>query len=230
MRDTTPRHAMIAACQGLIPILAPAMPIRHAIAAADSRPRSNGEPSASRRRRSSERGCLSHALLAATVLTAMVVALPAQVHQGLQFADLGKRHLPADLDQTRAFAFGDVDGDGDLDLVVGNWGQQNRLYLNSGAGTFTDVTASRMPVDGDNTTSLVLGDVDGDGDLDLVIGNFQQQNRLYRNDGTGTFTAATTVPLPLDSDRTTSVAMGDVDGDGDLDLVFGNFLQNRLYL
>ena len=85
-------------------------------------------------------------------------------------------------------ALGDVDGDGDLDMVFGNLVQQNRLYLNTGAGFYTDATAARMPAAVDNTNAVALGDVDGDGDLDMVVGNYAEQNRLYLNDGTGTFT------------------------------------------
>ena len=81
-------------------------------------------------------------------------------------------------------AWGDVDGDGDLDLAVGNYGQPNRLYRNDG-GVLTDqrrlVRRHRMTVRA--PYSVAWGDVDGDGDLDLAVGNNGQPNRLYRNDG-----------------------------------------------
>ena len=150
------------------------------------------------------------------------------------FVDVTASHLPSTLDRSSALALGDVDGDGDLDLVVGNGdygaGSQNRLYLNNGNGVFTDVTASHMPIAIDSTDSVALGDVDGDGDQDLVVGNWGQ-NRLYLNSG-GTFSDATATNLPIDTDYTDSVALGDVDGDGDLDLVCGNSYdhQDRLYL
>ena len=95
------------------------------------------------------------------------------------FTDATVARLPVDFDFTDAVALGDVDRDGDLDIVWGN-DTQNRLYLNNGGGTFIDATAARMPVDSDWTLAVTFGDIDGDGDLDLVCGN-AGQNRLYLN-------------------------------------------------
>lgn len=124
-------------------------------------------------------------------------------------------------------AVGDVDGDLDLDVVLGTDGN-TRLLLNDGAGSFSDATA-QLPADWQYTGAVALGDVDGDDDLDLYVGNqdpgcpgCSAQDRLYLNDGLGSFTDATAGRLPVDEDLTYSVVMGDVDGDDDLDVVVGN--------
>ena len=139
-------------------------------------------------------------------LAALAVLGSSAVAQ-MQFDELRKRHLPPDSDWTSAVALGDVDADGDADLVFGNWGRQNRLYLNDGQGHFSDVTAARMPTDLHYTLAVAVGDVDSDGDSDLVFGD-AGQNRLYINDGTATFTDATAARFPTDSDWTRAVVGG----------------------
>ena len=138
--------------------------------------------------------------------------------------------------QTAAVALGDLDGDGDLDVVFANeggLGQLNNLFLNDGPERFVNAS-DRFPFHREETTCVALGDVDGDGDLDVLFGNSPTlfggaQNRLYRNDGTAHFTDATT-SLPAHSERTFAMVLTDVDGDADLDLVVQNVNQDRLYL
>jgi hypothetical protein len=150
-----------------------------------------------------------------------------------KFTDVTTAQLPVDAGSTNEIALGDVDRDGDVDLVLARGQRQQRLYLNDGKGHFTDVTATRMPVDTFDATSLALVDVDRDGDLDVVFGCFMPpQNHLYLNDGKGKFTDVTASQLPVDSAWSHFVAVGDVDRDGDLDLAFANGAnkQNALYL
>lgn len=72
--------------------------------------------------------------------------------------------------------FADIDGDGDLDLLVTAMDGPNTVFLNDGRGRFTDVTEeSGLSSDGGSTT-MALADIDGDGDLDLFVGNYKARS------------------------------------------------------
>ncbi len=64
----------------------------------------------------------------------------------------------------------DVDGDGDLDLLVTSLGGGTRLFFNDGRGHFTESLDSGL-VRRFGATSMALADIDGDGDLDLYVVN-----------------------------------------------------------
>ena len=94
---------------------------------------------------------------------------------------------------------GDVDGDGDLDLLTANAGTTAQpgntvsVRLNNGSGTFSggsNVTVGLSP------NSLALGDVDGDGDLDLLAANLAPNTVSVRlNDGSGAFSSGSNVAV-----------------------------------
>jgi hypothetical protein len=138
--------------------------------------------------------------------------------------------IGSEMDDTYSVALADMDGDGDVDVVAGNNGKTNKLYLNPGHTDFTVVTGTPIGSDKDSTRSVALADVDGDGDLDVVVGNYDQKNKLYLNKGGASGFASGSV-IGSEQDSTESVALADMDGDGDLDLVAGNKGQtNKLYL
>lgn len=125
--------------------------------------------------------------------------------------------------------FADFDRDGDLDIVIVSENRLvNEMYLNDGAGRFTNVS-DRLPLQG-WSNALAVMDLNGDGALDLLIGNYGTEG-LMINDGNGYFLDGTDRYWPdTPDDRTQDIELVDVDGDGDLDVAVANEGQNRLYL
>ncbi|MBK6900642.1 MAG: VCBS repeat-containing protein [bacterium] len=108
---------------------------------------------------------------------------------------------------------GDLDGDGDADVVLG--GTSSTLLINSGAGTFI-APDSALPSGVHNFGEMHLADIDADGALDLLtVGNYGATLLTARGNGDGTFEE----DLLLPAGYAEQALLADVDGDGDGDLV-----------
>jgi hypothetical protein len=133
------------------------------------------------------------------------------------FNDETAARLPPMLDQTGEILAGDLDRDGDADLIVADRGQE-RVLVNDGFGFFTEETASRFPVTSDSTRGAVLADLDGDCALDVLTANSRNQPlALYLGDRTGHFRDGAWGPTPLTPETNSGVELVDLDDDGDLD-------------
>ena len=123
--------------------------------------------------------------------------------------------------------FGDLDGDGDLDMLMGSWRNRVALHRNQGSAAEPDFVAEDTAfvtlTRGGNTTPALV-DIDADGDLDLFVGEGSGTINYYRNTGTALAPA-----FELISDNYDGIDVGrrsfpvfeDLDGDGDLDMVVG---------
>ncbi|QTE22997.1 FG-GAP-like repeat-containing protein [Polaribacter cellanae] len=119
-------------------------------------------------------------------------------------------------------AFGDVDNDGDLDvLITGKTGGGTRIsktYTNDGNGNYTE----KQSLAGIAGSSVAFGDIDNDGDLDILLTGYTGSKRIsktYTNDGNGNYTEKQSLTGITES----SVAFGDIDNDGDVDILLSGF-------
>ena len=157
---------------------------------------------------------------------------------GLSFQHVNGSSAKKDLVETMGSGGGflefDYDGDGELDIYLVNSGPTptsqstvaavNRLFHNSGDGTFTDVTEKAGVGDSSYGMGSAFADYDNDGFVDIYVTNLGP-NILHRNNGDGTFSDVTNEVGVGDLLWSSSAAFGDYDGDGNLDLYVANYLR-----
>lgn len=113
--------------------------------------------------------------------------------------------------QSWSTAIEDFDNDGDMDFLLSNISDQNRLYKNNGDGTFTDIYSTTGIAAQVGSWELQAADFDNDGWIDFI---WQNGKELYLNNGDMTFTG---------HDLAFSEGgIGDLNNDGFMDIQYGN--------
>ena len=127
-----------------------------------------------------------------------------------------------------AAAWGDYDGDGDLDLVIAGSstsGLTSDAYKCTGGVFARDDTSSGI-LTGAYLVDMAFGDYDNDGDVDLAISGQGGGTRLYATNGSVLSEVASAFPMGVGE---SAVAWGDFDLDGDLDLAYSGANGASLY-
>jgi hypothetical protein len=129
-----------------------------------------------------------------------------------------------DFKQTWTTSFGDIDNDGDQDIVMTNHGENGQILQNDGTGHFTDITSTAgFSTSGFDPIESMCDDFDNDGFLDILIsgGGGGNSYLLYHNNGNSTFTLST-LPFAAQSNGMLSFGTGDLNHDGKRD-VFASY-------
>lgn len=146
------------------------------------------------------------------------------------FVDATGTHLPAIRNKAQGVALADLDGDGDLDMVVATEAPPARLLVNDGRGRFTEASERLGQVTPLETREVHVLDANGDRRPDILLLNLTSnagkwekdpQARLLVQDASGRFVDETAQRLPANRFSSWGGAVMDFDRDGHPDLILG---------
>jgi enediyne biosynthesis protein E4 len=166
-------------------------------------------------------------------LSAQIAFVDDTINAGLSMDhDPGSGHLAVMM--SGGGSVGDFDNDGWPDLFVPSGGEvPDKLFLNDGDGTFTDMAAAWGLTDLNFGVGSAVGDFNNDGWQDIYLCSFGPgyaelgHNRLYQNNGNGSFSdvaVAAGVNQPSPNNDCYASCFGDYDLDGDLDLFVASYV------
>lgn len=137
--------------------------------------------------------------------------------------------IVSDRGKSDGSSWGDYDNDGDQDVFVVNWYNENNMFFENNGGTFSRITTGALVNDGGLSETCSWGDYDNDGFLDLYVSNSGDVNQtgprpnfLYHNNGEKTFTKITSGAIATDLFYSRGINWVDYDDDGDLDMFVAN--------
>ncbi len=130
--------------------------------------------------------------------------------------------------QTKDVLAVDIDGDGDMDVVIANEFQNNVVLINDGMGVFTR-GGMGIPLDEEHDSeAITIADFSGNEELDLIfVSEDDFEHEYYWNEGSGNFIEPA-LSLPLTNCR--AVDASDFNGDNIPDLMLGNNGQNFMLI
>lgn len=141
--------------------------------------------------------------------------------------DFGSTIYNSQLSWPQQVSTGDIDGDGDLDIIaVEDIGDKIMWFENlDGAGNFGDANIVSNEIDA--VKKAISADVDGDGDLDLLVGGIRELVWFENIDGEATFSSMKIIESPIAYPQSFSVS--DFDNDNDVDLVVATLTGNNVF-
>ncbi len=173
--------------------------------------------------------------------TSLALMLATSTINAQQFKDNGFLIIPhetiyCESDFISCPILADIDGDGNKDLLIGNYEGSINFFKNTGNYSFKNqdfVIADSTKLKVGALSHPTTADLDGDGDLDLFVGDYDGYLLYFKNNGNGTFAFEDTlkdITSPVFLGIAGSPAFFDLDNDSNLDIIAGNYEGTLSYL
>lgn len=161
-------------------------------------------------------------------LTGTLFIVPLSLQAQYYFNESQNLPVPGASGQTMDVEAADLDGDEDIDIILANEFQPNKILFNDGTGIFTDVSATNLPQVTHDSEDIGIADFNNDGYPDIIfVSEDDVVHEIYLNDGNGFFS----IPdYSIPNSICNAVIAKDINGDDLPDIFLGNNGQNMILI